>query len=504
MLLQLLLLLPAVRATFTYGTAASQDLLPACDTEVLCNGIMCADVCRDGTISVPSWLTWALDFQRNLTRARSFSLGPHLGTHNALISRTNGFGLEEDFASLLYSMTGPSAAATHVRIPNQRHGLLDLLALGVRHVEYDIWDVPDGTGNFSVHLCHSPVPDPLEVAALEEAALALHLPPLAWNPLLSLCSNLTLEWAMRSTKAWLEAHPTEFIGAYLDNRVAPWNADLITATLQSVWGDALLTPGDFRTLFNGTRGGLLPSRDALLAAGKRLYVESNSYLTTNFTPTSLASVAFYPPTWEAAWFGGGQPGPQDLTPFPNCTLAGLPATWYGSLWPRLLDSGDLAQSPAEEAEGGLVLQPVGVSDLVACGVNTIGMADVGLDTARAAVWSWAEGQPVAGAGGCAAMVQVRGRWGALPCETPLPVLCVRGSNAVAPLGAEAGAWNLTAGVGGGGVPWAQGGAACSAAGGGQWQMALPRDGRENAVAAQLALLGGVWGKWPGVWLNFQL
>jgi len=310
--------------------------------EVLCNGVVCSDVCKDGTVAIDPWLVSTLEFQRNLTSDRPLSMGPHFGTHNALISKANGFGLEEDYASAVYTGTAQPVDATHVRIPNQRFGLTDLLNLGVRHVEYDIWDVPNtnGTLDFEIHLCHSPVPDPGGALAMEEAAIALGLGPIDWNPVRSLCSNLSLEWAMIKTRDWLDAHPNEVIGGYLDNRVAPWNADLITQALKRVWGSSLMTPSDFFTLFNGTRGdaSTFPSRTAMLAAGKRIYIESNSYIGTNFTPTTLPEVAFYPTTWDEAWFGGGQPGPPSVTPFPNCTIAGASPGWYGgSQWPRFLD-----------------------------------------------------------------------------------------------------------------------------------------------------------------------
>ena len=122
-------------------------------------------------------------------------------------------GLEEDLFSLLLAQTVSNVSASHVRVPNQRLGLTDLLNLGVRHVEYDIWDVPSPVngGAFEIRICHSPVPDPLGFSAAEEALQRLGRPPLSWDPFLSLCSNYTLDWAMQRTKAWLENHPTEVL-----------------------------------------------------------------------------------------------------------------------------------------------------------------------------------------------------------------------------------------------------------------------------------------------------
>jgi len=232
-------------ATFVFGSAMSQDPLPACTSRTLCNGEVCGDVCEDGSVEVSPWLSFALDFQRNLTRSRSFAFGPHLGTHNALISRANGFGLEEDFFAMLFSMTG-NVSSAHVRVPNQRYGLLDLLNLGVRHVEYDIWDVPSPNGgpnaSFEVRICHSPVPDPLGSLAAEEALQRLGMKGLDWDPLLSLCSTITLESAMLKTKAWLDAHPSEVIGCYLLSSPLPTTLPPATNTRALLTMKKVYTP----------------------------------------------------------------------------------------------------------------------------------------------------------------------------------------------------------------------------------------------------------------------
>jgi len=252
-----------------------------------------------------------------------------------------------------------------------------------------------------------------------------------------------------------------------------------------------------RMLFNTTRDPKsFPSRDAMVAAGKRIYCESNSYLETNYTPTSLASVAFYPTTWDTSQFGGGQPGPEDVAPFPNCTIEG-DASWYTSTWPRLLDSGDLEQSPSEAEEKGLVLKPNGVADLAACAVSTVGLGEVSPTAARAWVWSWLEGEPRPAAGGAcrgAAMTTVRGGWSAQPCSALMPVLCRLGDERL-PAGRQPHLWNVTQGA----VAFGEAAAACKALGEG-WVQGIPRDGMENARVAQGALLGGLFAKSKGIWL----
>ena len=447
-------------------------------------------MCADGGLALDAWLVGAIRLQYNLTRARSWRLGPILGTHNAFISRANGFGLSEDLASALYARTS-TVAATHVRVPNQRFGPSTLLDLGVRELELDIWDTLVNDRDFEVVVCHSPVPDPLAVLSLQAAADALGRGPLRYNPFLELCSNRTIGWALGRVSAWLARNPDDFVELFLDNRVAPWNIGLVTAALESAFGASLLTPPLLAARFNGS----WPSRDTLVGAGFRVAVESNSYLNSNFSGTTFPTVAFWPTTWTS------QPGPADLAPFPNCTLNG-DAGWYGRNLPRLLDGGDLAMSPSEEDEGGIVLKPVGVADLVACAVNNVGLADVTPSALAGWVWTWAAGEPRAPAsGGCAAaaMTLVRGAWTAEPCAAPRRALC-RSGDARTPAGAAPDRWALTSARG----TFYDAPAACAALGA-DWTFDVPRDGRENALVAARLLDEGAWeaGGAGGPWLNVR-
>lgn len=477
-------------ASFSFGSAAAQDPLPACDTTVLCNGEFCADVCLDGTLRVDPWLVNSIRFQYNLTRHRSWRWGPILGTHNGFISRTNGMGLTEDLASALYAATRPTVADSHVRITNQRFGPKSLLSLGVRELELDLWDTFINNDQFAVVVCHSPVPDPAAVIDLQAAATALGLGNLTYNPFAELCSNLTVTWAFTQVNEWLAANPDDVAEIFLDNRVASWNVDLITDAARAVFNSSLLTPVDLRTRYGGT----FPSRDVMLRDGKRIIIESNDYVGNNYSKAEFPNFVFWPTTWT------DQPGVQDFSPGPNCTLHGTDS-WYGVGLPRLLDGGDLAWEPTQEDETGIILKPVGLADLVNCAVNNVGVADVTPAALTGWVWSWAAGEPRAPPGGgcaAAAMALVRGQWRARACADALPALCRQGDSAV-PAGGRPELWAVTPGA----VAFADAPAACAALGAG-WAFDVPRDGRENALVARRLLLGRFWAAGgAGVWLNVQ-
>jgi len=480
----------AAAASFSYGSAAAQDPLPQCETRVLCNGEFCADVCIDGTLTVDPWLTSSIRFQYNLTRARSWRWGPILGTHNGFISRANGFGLTEDLASHLYAATRPDLAASHVRVPNQRHGPKSLLDLGVRELELDLWDTLVNDRDFEVVVCHSPVPDPAQVVELQQAASALGLGELRYNPFAELCSNKTVLWAFTQVREWLDANADDVAEIFLDNRVAPWNADMIAAAAQSAFGAALLTPPELAQRY----GGAFPSRDRMLADGKRVIIESNSYLGNNYSHTTLPSWIFWPTTWT------DQPSATDVAPYPNCTIRGSTA-WYGRGLPRLLDSGDLEFSPEEDVEKGIVLKPSGLADLASCAINNVGLADVTPAALAGWVWSWAAGEPAQLGGGCAAgaLALVRGAWRARPCAAAMPALCRLGDS-TQPAGMSPARWNVSAAA----VAWADAPAACAALGA-NWTFDLPRDGLENQLVARRLLLEGAWEQpdFAGLWLNVR-
>ena len=312
---------------------------------------------------------------------------------------------------------------------------------------------------------------------------------------------------------------------FLDNRVAQWNADNVTSAIVNAWGDELMRPADVANLFNGT----FPSRNAMVAAGKRAYCETNSYLGNNYTNTSLADACFFPTTWATAQIGVG-----DMRPFPNCTYDESPdgKMWYGRNFTRILDGGDLEWAPSETNEAGIVFkvsvsshrrdyaphtsyrtffisydvplypyaQPNGVKDAVDCGYNNIGLADVSPAAVEGFVWSWARGEPRS-LPGCSAgaMTLVRGAWTAQPCASTFRALCRKGDARV-PAGNNPDAWNFTRSS----VAFGDAPSACAALGAG-WAFDVPREGRENALVSQRALLSGMWSETAaGIWLNVSL
>lgn len=142
---------------------------------------------------------------------------------------------------------------------------------------------------------------------------------------------------------------------------------------------------------------------------------------------------------------------------------------------------------------------------MACGFNNlnIGVADLSPAAALGFVWSFAPGQPSSANGtACraAAMTLVRGQWTAQPCAAANPAVCRYGDSSI-PAGNKPQWWKITAAA----VAFADAPAACAALGAG-WAFDVPRGGREIALIAQKALMGGLWAATPnpGFWLNVPL
>lgn len=235
----------------------------------------------------------------------------------------------------------------------------------MRHIEADIWINFEGP----VVICHSPVMDPLYAVQLQESADAVGFGTVTMDPLVELCTNITFVSAMTDILNWLNEprNAEEVVIIFLDNRVPYYTIDSVVNDLRAAFGSALLTPPELQALF----GGVWPSRKQLVSMGKRIVVESNSYNPNNYTGTNLTQVAFYPTLFSefqvrchgavgalvigcaccrrhnccAASVWLVQVDPDDITPFPNCTLIEAPnGGWYGRNWVRVLE-GEVVWAP---------------------------------------------------------------------------------------------------------------------------------------------------------------
>jgi hypothetical protein len=483
-----ILAVAAAQEQILYGPIVAQVPLASCDIQILCNDEACADICVEGSVVVDPWYQTTLGFQRSLQYNRSLSAMQWLGTHNGFISRANGMGLTEDLGQAMFPRVFSSINST-LRVADQRYAAIDLLNMGVRHLEVDIWSLDVVSGK--AHICHSPVMDPLYGIALQDAADLLGLGDLQYQGGDELCSNITFASALERVMNWLSLpqNSQEIVGLFLDNRVPDYNIQTVVDDITNVLGSMLITPG----YIANTYGGVWPSAQQLVKLNKRVFVETNCYNPNNYTGTNITTVAFYPTLWDAY-----QDDPDTVEPFPNCTIQNDP-TWYGNSWVRILE-GTVVWFPDydERSSGGVFDRQAGIADMMNCGVGNIAISNFGPDVLPGLVWTWAAGEPKPINASCraAAMTTVRGRWTAQDCNNVWPAMCRKGSPSI-PAGNNPNAFQVTSPVN-----FHNAAAACASLGAG-WTFDVPRDGRENTLIATNATLTSLWRTQKGIWMNVQ-
>lgn len=164
------------------GVSASEYPSPPADCVRYekCNGEMCAMICEVGTVVVDEWATAALAFQRRLQLNRSVLFYEVPSTHNGAIVQDYGMGIEEDFLTNYLAAAFPGR--NKVVIANQKHGLLDQLRMGVRHIEVDIYHMERLGG---IKVCHWPVCPPDLLLLVRQVAKQQGIDPPDWD-----CANL--------------------------------------------------------------------------------------------------------------------------------------------------------------------------------------------------------------------------------------------------------------------------------------------------------------------------
>lgn len=96
----------------------------------------CSSVCKEGTVSVSPWLSFASRTQSSLALLGSMCSHQSIGTHNSVITASYGFGVEDCLYSMVLSAS--YLQFNEVRTISQYYALTDQLNMGVRHLELDI------------------------------------------------------------------------------------------------------------------------------------------------------------------------------------------------------------------------------------------------------------------------------------------------------------------------------------------------------------------------------
>jgi hypothetical protein len=374
-----------------------------------------------------SWTHRALGLQRRLDDGEPLVRALIPGTHNS-------------FNSAHYYPT--VSGLDH----NQIYSLPEQLDMDVRGLELDVHWMPSPYGDladagFAPVICH---------AQDETISDGLHVHP-----------GCTVERHLRDglaeIRAWLDAHPDQFLLLYLENHLDnPAGHAAAARTIEEELAPLVLkTP-------TGEPCAPMPasmSRADILGGGHQVLIVGNcgpgewgSWVherdQTNIWRESLALPPDYPQCTALHGTGGEDDYETHFIRFYE------DSTWLSAM---VSGSQDLLTVPDTLA-------------LVHCGVNLTGFDQLTPEDPRLAalVWSWAENEP-AGAGTCAKETAADHRFRAGDCsDLSLADYACRFAD---------GSWTVAPGSGG----WSGGFAACSAVGG---TFAVPKTGYDNERLVQ--------------------
>src|SRR5438270_2076169 len=343
--------------------------------------------------------------------------------------------------------------------PNQVYSLTDQLRMDVRAIEIDVhwWPSPYGnasTGGKWVTMCHG---DSSQVQGVHVGC--------TWDR--------PFQDGLAELKAWLVAHPDQFILLYLENQLDDQNgpnpqAHQIAAQLIAQGlGSLVYQPPAGQPCAPMPTG---TSRAQLAQGGRQVLIVGNC------GPGAWGSwVHKRRPHWDEH----GDPSIYDDA---ACTADKKERAADPGLFRRVFEDSTWLTAMLGDGRNHLST-PATVAKMVQCGVNIMGLDQLTPQDPRlpALVWSWAKDEPAVGVGDCAYQGS-DGRFHAGDCGAPRQFACVDASSG----------WHVTAATG----PQSAGAASCSAEFPGS-TFGVPPNGLRNQLIVEAKGSPST-----AVWLNY--
>ena len=368
-----------------------------------------------------SWVHRALTLQRGIDLSAPLfeSVVPH--THNTFNS----------------SAYGPTLTNQD---PNQVYSITDQLNMDIRLIEMDLHWVPSIYGNPStggkwVTLCHGDSGNPLKV----------HIG----------CTNdRPFQDGLAEVKAWLAAHPGEFLVVYLENQLSgdPAGHQLAGRLINAAVGSIVDRPTTPCAPMDWSR-----SRASMLAVGTRVAFVGNCDKDNGLGTAWAGVVHARGPRWDESGGPDGYDG-KTCAADEGKHAAGVFRRYFeDSTWLAAM----VGSNGATDSLGGTTtISAAQTAAMVRCGVNIIGFDQLTPTDPRLAalVWSWAPNEPL--------------------CQQRKPFACVD----------AAGGWHVTAAA----KRWASGFKECAKEFPGS-TFAVPVNGYRNAqLRAAKGPVADVW------------
>ncbi|KAK9841564.1 hypothetical protein WJX74_007998 [Apatococcus lobatus] len=371
-----------------------------CDQTQWCdeNGY-CSTICKRGSVRIEPWLKNAIKTQMTLTKRQPYCYSTVLGSHNSAISLADGYGNLDPYFQQYFKWIKWVSSDAKFETDNQILSLTDQLNLGLRNVELDTHWVQ---GSLRIAHCgglHSDF-DILIQSINVIAKLLGH--PIQWDtetvgcdPSLSsipVLEQRLLHDALSEVRAWLDSpeNAGEFLVIYFDDQIdlQAWGvvSTLLTEILSLYPAEQIFTPADLLVA-----GGVWPSMDQLVAAGKRV-----SFTSGTDYGTAMAPIIFD----RSQICGWVEPSLEQLLGEPTCAEAGGYAhggkTLSGQIFRTI--SCELYYGPFNcnfywQSDNQPLLDELTLPGVSRCGLNVPCPDRVTPMRVASSMWSWAEGHP---------------------------------------------------------------------------------------------------------------
>jgi hypothetical protein len=339
-----------------------------------------------------SWVFHALQLQRRLAWNAPLYEQQIPGTHNSFNASSYDVPLTGKPVDYFPTLTNQD--------PNQVYSITDQLQMGIRGLEIDLHWVPSVYGNLStglywVDVCHG------QSTAIPATKLTVHV---------GCTIDRSLQNTLAEIRAWLHAHPHQFLLVYLENQLdGKLKAhDIAAMLLRKRLGHLIYRPP----------AGLAPNHCASMPYAKSEAQMSRTgarvLLVGNCGPGNWNKLVF---TRGPKWNEGGNPTYYGAA---QCA-ADRTAREAHAVFRRWYEESPLLEALMDATQ---VLSARTTRRIVTCGVNLTGWDQLIPNDGRlrAFVWSWAKGQP-ATHGHCA-FSGVDGRIHASGCEVRRHAACV--------------------------------------------------------------------------------
>ena len=400
------------------------------------------------------WVHRALSLQRGLDLNAPLAEEQLPHTHNSF----NGSSYTLGSTSYYPTLTNQD--------PNQVYSLTDQLQMDVRALEIDVhwWPSPYGnasTGGKWVTMCHG---DSSTVPGVHIGC--------TWDR--------PFQDGLAELKAWLVAHPDQFVLLYLENQLDDTNGPNPQA--HQIAGQ-LIAQGLGSLVYQPPAGQPCAPMPTSTSTADLAKGGHQVLIVGNCGPGAWGSwVHERAPHWD-------EHGDPSTYADSACTADKQERAADPALFRREFEDSTWLTATTGDGQNHLST-PATVAKMVQCGVNIIGLDQLTPQDPRltALVWSWAQDQPAAGAGNCASQGADE-RFHAGDCNDKHRFACVDG----------AGAWRVTAAVG----RWDMGNTLCGAEFHGS-RFGVPANGLRNRqiVEAKGAPSTEVWLNYAninGVW-----